>query len=300
MLPDGKGMVRSDSVGDTLPNLEWKNIVLSTSNHTGREMVGANATWEDQEAVRFIDIPINKPEVGGIFDRAPHGKGLEGSTTRLLTRAELLVSDNYGTLWPPYIEHLMTLDLKTVIANYTDEYQLHGDDHSSVEKRISRKFALCFAAGMIAQSAGLLTWHPNRILNGIRATHRRATGLRSRPSATLIDALKAIREKVSGSMVRDLAGNGVVRIASSTSWLGIKTTYKQRLAVGIRRDDLLARFEPPTVNALISLFKSKGILIGDGRRGTQIRMDLTIGSGHWMKPRFILLDYEKLLAFDGE
>ncbi|WP_176454719.1 DUF927 domain-containing protein [Tardiphaga sp. OK246] len=300
MLPDGKGMVRSNSVNDTLPNLAWKNIILSTSNFTGREMAGAAAAWNDQEAVRFIDIPINDADMGGIFDRVTSGDDLRAHTARLVAQTALVMDKNYGTLWPCYIAHLMTLDLNSVIARHIADYLTYCEIGSSVEERIAQKFGLCFAAGMIAQSAGLLTWAPMRVRNAVRTMHRRAANLRSRPSATLIDALKVIRDNMHGPMVRDLTVNGVVRIASSTSWWGIKTTYKQRLTLGIRRDDLLARFPPSTVNALNSWFKSSGILIGDGRKGTQIRMDLTIGSNRWMKPRFILLDYEKLLAAEME
>lgn len=294
MLPDGEGTVRSDAVGETLPNLTWRNIVISTSNYTGSEMAGPTGAWNEQELVRFIDIPIDPASDGGIFDRLKSGPDLDQRASRMIDKIDAALASNHGVLWPRYIEHLMTLDLCVVIAGHMEEYLRDAVPTPGIEERIARKFALCYAAGAIAQAAGLLSWQRARVLHAVREMHKRSISMRGAPSFTLNTALIDLRSTLDQSSIHDLSKGRRVVVDGAASWFGIKTMHKKRIVVGFRREDLAIRYGSQTACAMISLFNSKGMLSDGGTKGTQILMDLRIGSERWRKPRFVLVDYDLL------
>lgn len=120
MLPEGNGTSRSSAVHDQLPNTTWRNVVLSTSNPPGREMGGV---WQEQDSVRFIDIPVPPVEEGGIFDAGgADAAGRAAKAEGYLAKIEDGIAANYSVLWPAYIKHLLTLDIPTVVSGYMQEY----------------------------------------------------------------------------------------------------------------------------------------------------------------------------------
>src|SRR5215212_3681463 len=68
MVAERHSTGRSKSVQNQLPDLTWRTVLLSTSNKTGAQMAKElKLPWGEQEAVRFIDIPVPGPREGGIF-----------------------------------------------------------------------------------------------------------------------------------------------------------------------------------------------------------------------------------------
>ena len=123
--------------------------------------------WQEQDNVRFIDIPVPPVDEGGIFDAGGTDAASRNAKAEgYLTRIEAGIAANYGVLWPAYIKHLLTLDIQTVVSAYMQEYLLLAKPAPGIEERIAKKFALVFAAGRISQAAGLLPWQPVRVSKG--------------------------------------------------------------------------------------------------------------------------------------
>jgi hypothetical protein len=291
MLPDGGGTGRSLAVRDNLPNVTWRNIVLSTSNPPGREMAGR---WDEQDSVRFIDIPVPPVHEGGIFDRGGTNAVVRAKAANgYLKRIEDGIAANYGVLWPRYIEHLMTSDISSLVRAHVQRYLTLTAPTPGIEERIAKKFAILFAAGEIAQSAGLLGWHSQRVKNAVRLIHQRSITSRHLPSDRLRSALEEIATARS-PLIRDLSKEKALRISVVGDWIGVRTMHRGVEVLGFRREDVQARYSPATSNAIFAWLETNGLIVGD-RLGTQLHVDLTIGSaGVMKKPRFVLTDAAKL------
>jgi uncharacterized protein (DUF927 family) len=109
MVAERQSTGRSDVVQDWLPDLSWQTILLGTSNKTGAQMAAElGISWEDQDAVRFIDIPVPGLENGGIFDRLGSEAHKQVKSTELIQKLERALKKNYGVLLHPWIEHLIS------------------------------------------------------------------------------------------------------------------------------------------------------------------------------------------------
>lgn len=292
MLPDGGGTSRSEFVRDQLPNMTWRNVVLSTSNPPGREMGGG---WEEQDSVRFIDIPVPSVEEGGIFDAGDGDATVRATKAQgYLKKIEAGIAANYGVLWPAYIEHLLTLDVPTVVSGYMREYLELAEAAPGIEERIAKKFALVFAAGRIAQAAGLLPWHSSRPAKAVQALHERSIAARRLPSESLKAALNEIAT-ATYPLIRNLAKSKVLKISAAGEWIGVRTTFKGIDVIGVRRDDLTARYGSVTAGSIVGWLEEHNLIVGD-RNGTQLHVDLTVGAVKKSKPRFILVDITKMKA----
>lgn len=292
MLPEGIGTSRSSAVHDQLPNTTWRNVVLSTSNPPGREMGGV---WQEQDSVRFIDIPVPPVEEGGIFDAGgADAAGRAAKAEGYLAKIEDGIAANYGVLWPAYIEHLLTLDIPAVVSGYVQEYLAMAEAAPGIEERIAKKFALVFAAGRIAQAAGLLPWQSVRPGKAVQALHKRSIAARRLPSENLKVALDEIAS-ATYPMIRDLAKNKVLKISAAGKWIGVRTTFKGVEVIGFRRDDIIVRYGAVTAVAILGWMEKHDLIVGD-RNGTQLHVDLTVGSVKKSKPRFILFDITKIKA----
>ena len=111
MVAERQSTIRSESVQDRLPNLAWRTLLMTTSNKTGAEMANdLGLPWREQEAVRFIDIPVPGPNDGGIVDCLKNVTDMAAESTKLIRELERDLKKHYGVL--PWI-HRVFSNLKT-------------------------------------------------------------------------------------------------------------------------------------------------------------------------------------------
>lgn len=96
-------------------------------------------------------------------------------------------------------------------------------------------------------------------------------------------------------MIRNLAKNKVLRISAAGEWIGVRTTFKGVEVIGFRREDIIARFGSVTGGAIIGWLENHDLIVGD-RNGTQLHVDLSIGTVKKSKPRFVLAEISKMKA----
>ena len=294
MLAEGTGTTRSSYVQDHLPNHTWRVLVISTSNLTGAEMAGASFTWEDQDRARFIDIPVNGAEVGGIFDRL--AKPLkENAATDLVKELEQAVQNHYGTFLPAWINYLMTIDVQSIVAAYMKEYLDADRPSPGVDERIATKFALVYAAGKMGVDAGLLPWHTRRIDASVGRIHQRSADARGLPSSTLANILIQIAANLDNKLIfPDTVRGG--RVTAKEDFLGVKVVHGGQSVVGLRTDRLSTRFGATLINPIISWLRQKGLLIQGqgGKSGCQLAIELIVSGAVINKPRFLLVREDQL------
>jgi hypothetical protein len=295
MLTEGESTGRSVIVQDHLPNETWKSIVLSTSNRKGSEMVAMSRGWEDQDSVRFIDIPVPGIKAGGIFDRPTEGAVRAGSS--LVKELEHNMMEHYGTFLPAWITYLMASDRMPRLRHWTEIYLRKTRPTAGIEERIARKFALVYGAGKIAVEARLLPFEVGVVYRAVRAMHLRSVKFRARPSDDLRKMLAEVANQLDESdAFPEVSRGGEVVADSSIKLLGVRTTWNGRRVVGLRTEALEAWFGEASTRAFISWLKEKRVLHdgGGSRATTQLRVQLVLAGKRMEKPRFLVTGEEEL------
>ncbi len=111
-----------------LPFLRWSNFGF-TSSPKSLEVIAAEVNWQrsNGERVRFIDIPVQPVSRAGIFDH------LEGSDIERVEQGKLLIkklkrglAQNYGLIYPAWIEFLLADDRSQRLFNLTNLFVEHS------------------------------------------------------------------------------------------------------------------------------------------------------------------------------
>lgn len=117
------------------------------------------------DRVRFLEIKVPVGDAGGIF--AVPACGERSADSRAL--AKLLkdsAETHFGKAGRKWIRYLVGQEekLKSVVASLSDEFLRRLGSHvKAIEGRIADKFALVFAAGVLASRAGILPWNEETI-----------------------------------------------------------------------------------------------------------------------------------------
>ena len=298
MLTEGVSTGRSVVVQDHLPDEFWTNIVLSTSNRKGPEMVATSRGWDDQDSARFIDIPVPNIEAGGIFDRVGKGSALSACcSSKLVRNLEHNMSQQYGTFLPNWITYLMASDRIAFVQCWSEIYLYLVKPTPGLEERVARKFAFVYAAGMTAVTAKLLPFQGEQVFQAVRAMHRRSVKFRTRPSDCLRKVLDVIASEFDNDAVfREVSPGEDLVINSSSRLLGVKCILDGVRVVGLRNESLEDRFGEASARAFMSWARQQGVLRhGDGNKATtQLRVRLTVQGKILTKPRFLVANERQL------
>jgi hypothetical protein len=160
---------------------EFRTIILSSGEISleGQASKG-HADRLEGEAVRLIDIPVPKQPTG-IFDRLP--RGATASDSRPLAEAlEQAAATYYGKAGKVYIKKLVRDlinkhdDLICRLRHSMDEFLTKSgmDSNDGYEVRFAKRFALAYAAALLAVEYGVVSWDTKIVYRSIRRVYRRA------------------------------------------------------------------------------------------------------------------------------
>ncbi|HEV2606193.1 MAG TPA: DUF927 domain-containing protein [Microvirga sp.] len=297
VLCERESAVRSEAVQEHLRNLFWQVLALSSSNKTGAAMAAElGITWELQDSVRFIDIPVPPPKEGGIFDLLT-GEDHAGQSTKLIKRLEEALGQTYGVLLQPWVEHLFQADPPRRVRRLMNRFLKRTGPHTGVEDRIARKFALVYAAGKMAVEAGLLPWPKNLPWTATRTLWRRAKALRLQPDPELTDALKQLKEAIADpQVVRKAKPGKVLRVAKEHELIGVRYSHEGTKVIGFRLEAVKAMIGKAQMSKVEKWLHESGVVLaGHGNRATkQLPIKLQIGDQLVDKPRFLIADAKRL------
>jgi hypothetical protein len=298
MVAERQSTGRSELVQDWLPDLSWQTILLGTSNKTGAQMAAElGIAWEDQDAVRFIDIPVPGPKEGGIFDRLGSEADKQVKSTELTRKLESALKKNHGVLLHPWIEHLLSTDLRRRLRKLIRRFETRTGPHNGVEMRIARKFGLLYAAGKLAVDAGLLHWPSDLPLQATMTLYHRARELRLGRDAPLDEAfgklLEALGDRVQVPVVA--LGNRL-NVKDEKTFVGVRVRQNGKPVIGLRQKGVSNLVGAPMVRRVFERLSKRGAIIkGHGGKTTQqLRVELNIGGSTEKKPRFLVIDPKRL------
>jgi hypothetical protein len=298
MVAERQSTGRSDVVQDWLPDLSWQTILLGTSNKTGAQMAAElGISWEDQDAVRFIDIPVPGLEDGGIFDRLGSEADKQVKSTELIQRLESALKKKHGVLLHPWIVHLISTSPRRRLRKLIRRFETRAGPRDGVDRRIARKFGVLYAAGKLAVEAGLLHWSPNLPLRATMTLYHRARELRLSRDAPLNEAFGKLLDAIGDrALVRAVALGDRLNVKDEKTFVGVRVRQNGRAVIGLRKQGVASLVGAPMVRRVFERLSKRGAIIkGHGGKTTQqLRVELNIGGSTEKKPRFLVIDPKRL------
>ncbi len=148
---------------------QFRFIYLMSTNEALYGLVSTAGLGAGAEAShdRLLTIPIADDRPFGVFDRLP--EGFESSAD-LAHHLIAVVTRNHGWGLPSYLEFLVKQrdtrkrglkdDIRRRVRQFVEEVGVNKNDGSGM--RVAEAFGLVYAAGLIAQKAGVIpkTWNP--------------------------------------------------------------------------------------------------------------------------------------------
>jgi len=302
LIPAGQSKARSKVVnGHSYANLTWTTFGISTSP-TPIDELAVEDKWKRSKGhmVRYVDITVPPPAAGGIFDALPDGV----SSKDVIQQLETAVQNYYGTALPAFIHYLLQADRSAEIVKLVDRFLNNVGVASAGDGwdiRLAKKFAVAYAGGKLAVRAGVVPWNDDWPYKAVVACYRNTLTSLSKSKKIVEDKILNLRTAASDPIRFPRIGTGAAKapITCGPQMLGVITLYKGRPVVAVRQEGMKALAgSSEAANQLVE--RLNGILCGGhgGVRTTQLPVPLKIGSKVEEKPRFYLLDPEKLGVHD--
>ena len=295
-LVEGGSKKYSVAVKANLPDLRIRSPILSNGNRTGAEMAFiAGLTWDEQEAARFITIPVPRREAGGIVDR-PKGTGA-GYSAELIKRLEGGMERHHGRALGRWLDHVWAH--RGRVNGLIEEFVAAMRPADAYEGRIAAKFGLIYATGTIAVETGFLPWKASLPLRVVRRLYRRA--LASLQEGCPVEAVMALRDALDDAAVFPAIGKATELVLDERT-AGFRFSKAGDDLVAIRQECLgtvLGETTEPAV--LIGALEEAGVIeAGHGnRRGKQVHVRLInrVNGRVIAKPRCLVMKAAALAAF---
>lgn len=292
----GQGKKRSAKAtadGD-LRNVQYLVIGLSS----GEEALegSGNLQRKEGEQVRLIGIPVPAPHDGGIFD-------LEASPpdrARLAREAEETIAANHGVPIRRFVRaFLADADGPAKAKALADKFiRAVLPIQTPFGQRFAKKFAVTYAAAMLAADYGIAPWTKKHAAKAIRKIYR-AAWREVRPVECEADEFLAWLNRNAGSDRRFPVIEPGDKIAPkpATRIYGIRRTLQGRMVIAVLRErfsDLVARGEAD----VLELLETRGILL-PGREVRLYVRQLRIKGMPTAKVNVLLFDLERIIEIGG-
>ncbi|EHR9462083.1 DUF927 domain-containing protein [Salmonella enterica subsp. enterica] len=150
--------------------VRWRLIALSTGEWSlGQHAENGSMERLGGEQVRFVDVPANNENGYGIFATLP--EGLSGG--EFAEMLQVNCSRYYGTAGQAFVSKLLSKNNKLISEKLTrlvNEFLKYHDleqSNDGVKRRIATRFALTYAAGVLAIKFGILPFDEEEIMAAI-------------------------------------------------------------------------------------------------------------------------------------
>jgi putative DNA primase/helicase len=280
----GRGRIRSKKVqSEGLANQRWTVNCLGS---TEERIDGDDRRRGEQ--VRLIQLAVPHRRDGGIFDRA------ENETTELADRVEKTIEKNYGLALRLFLAALVedanaqaaTLKAFRAFLKLT-EAELPGRD-----RRLASKFALVFAAGMLARNYKLAPWARQGLRESVLTLWREASVTFDGKPLRHMEAARSVQELVSDRRILKKLKRGAPMPKTA---IGMNRTLDEQQEI-VFYPPRLARALALSVaetDRVMAHFRDKGVLIPHA--SGSLKQQVRIAGLKQVKPRCYVLDRQKLL-----
>ncbi|MBA4790233.1 MAG: DUF927 domain-containing protein [Rhizobiales bacterium] len=252
IVAGGQGRIRSEkaTADATLRNLRFLVMGLST----GEEPIDGKgeAARRGGEQVRLISIPL--PRQHGLFNLEPE----DTRRAALFAAVQEVVARNYGVALKPFVNGLVSDDQAVVRAQKrVDRFMRWAMPQANAfGERFARKFAVVYAAGLLAVDLGIAPWSKKHLGDSLREVFAAAWKEVRPADVEAGDFVHDLVRKAEDERYFPLVEKGE-RFPSTPSgdeW-GIRRTIKGRMTLAVFREgfsDLVWCSAPEILNILAS------------------------------------------------
>ena len=288
------GRKTSQQVATSLANYEFRVIVTCTSEKSARMIAKeANMPQLGGERARCFDLV---PAAGGMgfFDMVRRREKRDGAA--IADALKRSATRYYGTAMHAWIKALAAEEpaaVKNQVQKLTRSFVQTIEKCqplTPVHRRAATKFALLYAALVMAHERGVLTWKKGRICRAVMICFEGAMNETTEMSSSAAMAALKTALLSKGALLAATNTAGIKSQAEANPlWLGVKVKKDQQKVVGLRPKPIRQRLGDELAELAFSALESHGLLVrGKGSDRWQQRIP---GSG---KPRMYVLKPEFL------
>jgi putative DNA primase/helicase len=255
----------------------YRTLLLSSGEISVTEHARAGGTRRlAGEEARLIDVPV-PARPSGIFDRLPQRKPTLNSGL-LAEKLREAAAQTYGTAGRAYVEALVAdcgTDDRALRKRLSRRclrflHKARVDMHDAYAVRFAKRFALAYAAGLLAIDYGIVPWRGSLVWRCVRRVYRKAIRMRASAPDPLESAVSNILTRLP-QLAADAVDIKDPTTARSASMLRLTRNGQRLLAV---QSAALKKLVGAAVSekAVASELEGLGVLMprSNGRRTRQL------------------------------
>jgi hypothetical protein len=303
MVPGGRSKMISRAVDQNrFPQLRWSTMGLTSSPQPIPELA-AQKGWvmTPGDNVRLFDIAVPGPSKGGIFDLVSGGRKKRAKrSVKLIGKLARGYSRNHGHTIPQWVIYLMQKNRSREIVGFIDKFITHVNaGGQGWEVRFARKFALVYAALLVAIDSGILPWSRQLVLKAVTKCYRKARRAAKTTEERVDEAVTKLRRSLmeAGSVIDVASNSKKTPLVLPEDCLGIRYEKDGRTVLGLFDSALETICGHKKLKAaFIRRLTEAGILISSsGASGTvQERIPIKRNATLIERPRLRLANAEAL------
>ena len=257
-----------------------------------RIVAATSALTPDGEQVRLIGIPVPARDEGGIFDLE-----LSGERRALLARnAESAICENYGRPIRRFVRKLIADPKGQARAcEYVERFMAKAvTAPSPFAERFARKFAVVYAAAMLAAQYRVAPWTKKAAATAIRKVHRQAWEI-VRPAGSAADDMLAwLRAYASDPKLFPKVGIGMkVRPSTGETMFGIRREISGVSGLALLRDRLPDIVPAWQADGVLASLKARGYLLPGKEAGRYVRQ-IRVNGMHRPRRDYVVFDLARI------
>lgn len=192
--PKSRSVYFAPTISDELRH--YRTLLLSSGELSlGQHARAGGSQRLSGDEVRLIDVPIPS-RLNGIFDRLP-ARMTSGVVAK---RLEKWAARTYGVAGKTYLEKLVAdyranrRALSNRLSRYRQRFiqKIGVDADDGYAHRFAERFALAYAAGLLAIYYGIVPWKRSLVWRCVRRVYRQAMSMRSSAGESLEGAVAKV------------------------------------------------------------------------------------------------------------
>lgn len=291
-MTGGQGRQRSSRA---VSDFEMRNVhYLLFGLSSGEEPLDGTGIRRrnDGEQVRLIGIPVPARDEGGIFDLELSGE----RRAQLARNAESAICDNYGRPIRRFVRRFVADPKGTERAReHVERFMARAvTAPSPIAERFARKFAVVYAAAMLAAQYKVAPWTKKAAGAAIRKVHRQAWEIVRPAGSAADDMLVWLRAHASDPKLFPKVGMGMkVRSGRGKTMFGIRREISGVSGLALLRDRLPDIVPAWQADGVLASLKARGYLLPGKEAGRYVRQ-IRVKGMHPPRRDYVVFDLARI------
>lgn len=304
-LTDGQSKHLSQSVADqNLHQLNWMVFALSTTPRSLQALAAsAKAEITEGDLVRFLGLRLPRREEGGVFDRLDQLGVPLSEAPQLIDKLETGIQEHHGVVFASWLEHLMEAEVQDEIQRAQEKFLAkRSKSGNPLLIRIAKKFAIIYAAGIVASRRNLLPWSQKDVGNTVRHVYALAIKNLEQQDDEWRNAIKILHRKARIKWVFPAIPNqGQCFHYDGKVPPGFRGKCGKKTCLFARRELLEELWNySENIDAILKVLRSIGVILQGHGDSLMQQVRVSDRNGTKSKPRYYVFSRSNLRKYAEE